>query len=217
MQALSDRTVLLGELRGDLVDVNNYTSADLREIANFDISDDNVYNSPRDYYAVINNCNYFLCNADTMLKNNRNEYVFRREFAAIKAFRAWTYLQLALNYGKVSLVTTPILTKDDAEREYPKVGIEEICKYFINDLAPQVNEEYPQYGIIRGNDTRVMYFPITLLMGDLNLWAGNYRDAALCYYNYISKRNGQNSSYPVSTNSIKWSDEIGRASCRERV
>ena len=207
MQALSDRTVLLGELRGDLVDVNNYTSADLREIANFDISDDNVYNSPRDYYAVINNCNYFIANADTMLKNNRNEYVFRREYAVVKAFRAWTYLQLALNYGKVSLVTTPILTKDDAGRDYPKAGIEEICKYFINDIAPYVNEEYPQYGVIRGNDTRLMYFPITLLMGDLNLWAGNYRDAALCYYNYISKRNGQNSSYPVSTNSIKWSDD----------
>ena len=44
-------------------------------------------------------------------------------------------------------------------------------------------------------------------MGVLNLWAGNYRDAALCYYNYINKRNGQNSSYPVSTNSINWSDD----------
>ena len=45
------------------------------------------------------------------------------------------------------------------------------------------------------------------MMVMLNLWAGNYRDAALCYYNYISKRNGQNSSYPVSTNSINWQDD----------
>ena len=60
MQTLADRTILLGELRGDLMDVNSNTSAELREIANFNISDDNKYNSPRDYYAVINNCNYFI-------------------------------------------------------------------------------------------------------------------------------------------------------------
>ena len=75
IQALADRTVLLGELRGDLVDVRSNTSADLREISNFSVSTDNQYNSPRDYYMVINNCNYFLANADTALKNNRNEYI----------------------------------------------------------------------------------------------------------------------------------------------
>ena len=37
MQAIADRSVLLGEVRGDLVDVNEYTSADLRNIALFGI------------------------------------------------------------------------------------------------------------------------------------------------------------------------------------
>ena len=32
MQALGDRTVLLGEVRGDLVDVTNSANADLREL-----------------------------------------------------------------------------------------------------------------------------------------------------------------------------------------
>ena len=73
MQALADRTILLGEVRGDLVTVNNYASSDLRDMANFNIGDDNRYNNPRDYYAVINNCNYYLAYADTTLRNNRNE------------------------------------------------------------------------------------------------------------------------------------------------
>ena len=51
LQAIADRTVLLGELRGDLVDINNYTSAYLREIATFNVSGDNIYNSPRDYFS----------------------------------------------------------------------------------------------------------------------------------------------------------------------
>ena len=109
MQVIADRTILLGEMRGDLVDITNNASADLRDVAFFNIGDDNVYNSPRDYYAVINNCNYFIANADTALRNNRNEYVFMKEYAAVKAFRAWTYLQMVLNYGSVPFVTEPIM------------------------------------------------------------------------------------------------------------
>lgn len=207
LQVLSDRTVLLGELRGDLVDINNYTSADLRDIATFNIGDDNKYNSPRDYYAVINNCNYFIAKADTALKNNRNEYIFRREYAAVKAFRAWTYMQLVLNYGKVPLVTTPILSKDDADREYEKADITTVCKYFAEDIAPYANERTPEYGVIRGNDSQLFYFPIYLLMGELNLWAGNYREAALNYYRYISTRNGQNSAFPMINFSVQWAGD----------
>ena len=204
MQALADRTILLGELRGDLVDVRSNTSADLRDIANFNVQSDNQYNSPRDYYAVINNCNYFLAKADTALKNNRNEYIFRKEYAAVKAFRAWTYLQLVLNYGKVPFVIEPILNKDDADKTYETKDIKEVCNYFINDIAPYADVETPTYGTIRGTDSKLMYFPIYILMGDLNLWAGNYREAALNYYKYISTRNGRNSAYPISTSRIAW-------------
>ena len=73
MQALGDRTILLGELRGDLVDVTANASADLRGIADFDVNDDNAFNSPKDYYAVINNCNLYIARCDTAEKNNRGE------------------------------------------------------------------------------------------------------------------------------------------------
>ena len=210
MQALGDRTILLGELRGDLVDVTNNTSATLRDIANFQVASDNPYNSPRDYSAVINNCNYFIAKADTSLKNNRNEKIFLKEYAAVKAFRAWTYLQLVLNYGKVPFVTTPVLSKDDADRNYEKKDIKGICEYFISDIAPLADVERPNYGSIRDNDSRLFYFPIYVLLGDLNLWAGNYRDAALNYYKYISHRNGSNSAYPVGLNNVEWSKSDGK-------
>lgn len=205
LQALSDRTILLGELRGDLSEVQDIASADLRELANFNISTENKYNAPRDYYAVINNCNYFLAKADTMVKNSKNERIFAKEYAAVKAFRAWTYLQLVLNYGKVPLITTPILTKDDADRQYEMKDIQGICNYFVSDIAPYANVETPNYGTIRGNDSKLFYFPIYVLMGDMNLWAGNYREAALCYYKYINGRNGSNSSYPIDKRTVSWS------------
>ena len=214
LQAIGDRTVLLGEVRGDLVDITSYANKDIRELAEFNISDDNAYNVPRDYYAVINNCNYFIANADTAMKNNRNEYLFMREYAAVKAIRAWTYLQLVLNYKEVPFVTEPILSKQDAEKDYPKYNLQAICEYFINDLAPLTERwgnEYPRYGTIRGNDSRLFYFPLNIVLGDLNLWLASetgskdtYREAAYRYYKYINERNGDNSAYPTGVNYYAW-------------
>lgn len=204
VQKLSDRTVLLGEARADLVDITEATGSDLRDVAMFNIGSDNAYNSPRDYYAVINNCNYFIANADTALRNNRNEKIFLKEYAAVKGIRAWTYLQVALNYGRVPFVTVPVLTKEDADKSYPFVGISELCEWLIRDISPLADVELPGYGMIGDLDSRAMFFPINVLLGDLNLWAGHYKEAALCYYNYISKRNGPNSSYPISVNGVRW-------------
>ena len=204
LQFIADRTILLGEVRGDLMDINENTSSDLRDLALFNVGNENKYNSPRDYYAIINNCNYFIAKADIDLKNNRNETIFLKEFAAVKAFRAWTYLQLVLNYGEVPFYTEPILTKAESEYDYPKKNIQEVCQFFINDLAELADIETPSYGTIRSNDSKLFYFPIYILLGDLNLWAGNYKEAALNYYYYISRRNGTNVAYPTGTSSIRW-------------
>ena len=211
MQKLADRTILLGEVRGDLVDIADATSADLREVALFNTDDDNIYNNPRDYYAVINNCNYFLSRVDTALVNSRNEQIFKREYAVVKGFRAWTYLQLVLNYGSIPFVTEPILTKLDAEKPYEKKGIQEVCEWLIQDLTPLTSDEYllrygdiPQYGTIRNTDSRLFYFPTTLLLGELNLWAGHYREAAQWYYRYITTRNGTNVAYTTGLGRMQW-------------
>ena len=217
LQAIGDRTVLLGEVRGDLVDITSEANSDLRDMALFNIGDDNRYNQPSDYYGIINNCNYFIAKADTALKNNRNEYIFMREYAAVKAIRAWTYLQLVLNYGSVPFVTEPILSKLEAEQNYPRYDLQAVCQYFIKDLMPLTDrwaDEYPIYGNIRDlrdGASRLLFFPINVVLGDLNLWlasvTGNestYREAALRYYKYISQRNGDNSSYPIGMSYYTW-------------
>ncbi|MBR4730252.1 MAG: RagB/SusD family nutrient uptake outer membrane protein [Prevotella sp.] len=219
LQSIADRTILLGEVRGDLVDITNAANSDLRDMALFNIGDDNRYNQPRDYYAIINNCNYFIANVDTALKDNRNEYIFMREYAAIKSIRAWTYLQLVLNYGSVPFLTEPILTKQDAEQNYPKYDLQAICEYFINDLAPLTDRwgnEYPRYGTIRSNASQLFYFPLNIVLGDLNLWLASktknqatYREAAMRYYRYINERNGDNSSYPIGLNIYTWAPGSG--------
>ncbi|MCF0203228.1 MAG: RagB/SusD family nutrient uptake outer membrane protein [Bacteroidaceae bacterium] len=218
MQGIADRTVLLGEARADLVDITASTSKDLREVALFSVGDDNKYNNPRDYYAIINNCNYFINNVDTAMKNNRNENVFLNEYAVVKAIRAWTYLQLVTTYGKVPFVVDPILSKDEGEKDYPMYDIQQICDYFIEKdglqaLADDENITYPYYGDIKGKPSRLFYIQLNLILGDLYLWRASitqsqpdYLMAAKRYYAYISKRNGTTtaSAYPTTTSSVSW-------------
>ena len=189
LQTIADRSVILGELRSDLVTTTDAASADLKRLSAFDFSVANSYNQVSDYYAVINNCNYFLANVDTMLQR-RGRTLFRYEYAAVKAFRAWTYLELVKNYGRVPLVTEPVMTEREAEEALTArvATIKEVCDYFIDDLTPYALVEQPEYGEIGGNASREFFIPKRALLGDLCLWAGRYAEAARWYHDYLNER-----------------------------
>ena len=196
MQAIADRTVLLGELRGDLTTTTASASADLKAITSFTISTQNAYNRISDYYAVINNCNYFLTHVNKdLVKNGR--YVFESEYAAVKAFRAWTYLQVAQVYGTVPLITEPLLTEEASQTAMQQnlSDITAICNYFIDDIKPYVDTKLPDYGRINDENSQKYFIPVRALLGDLCLWAGRYQEAAQYYHDYLALRTA-----PVTTN-----------------
>lgn len=213
LQKIAVRTNLYGELRGDLTTVNDGAKMDLKDIASFAVGDDNAYNNPRDYYSVINNCNYYLANADTLLRESRYNaaahssydfYVFRAEYCAVRTIRAWIYLQLGQIYGEnIPLVLNPILSLDDADDALAnanKMTLEQICDFFIDDLKPYVSWfTYPYHGnpaYIGYNNhmpSRMAVLPIQLVLGDLYLWNASIKQdkqlarlAAKSYYDYIN-------------------------------
>lgn len=212
MQKIAVRTNLYGELRGDLTTVNSGAKMDLKDIAAFAVGEDNAYNNPRDYYSVINNCNYYLANADTLLRESRYNptahssydfYVFRAEYCAVRTIRAWIYLQLGQIYGEnIPLVLEPILSLDDADNALAnarKMNLGQICDYFIEDLKPYVSWfTYPYHGnpaYVGYNSempSRMAVLPIQLVLGDLYLWNASIKQdkqlarlAAKSYYDYI--------------------------------
>lgn len=215
LQAIADRTNLLGEVRGDLVTLTDYASKDLHQLADFTIDDKNVYNNPRDYYAIINNCNYFLAYADTGLTDNRNKKIFEREYAAVKSIRAWTYLQLVLNYGRVPFVVEPILDEEAGLKDYPYYELPQICDYFINDLAPYVEVDLPDYQYVDGRiDPHLCFFPAYVVLGDLYLWRGafgntnDYKEAARAYYKWITTERSYKSNLYTRTYRSEWDAEL---------
>ena len=216
LQSIAVRNNLFGELRADLVEVRSNATTDLKSIAELTVDDDNAYNVPRDFYSIINNCNYFLAHADSLAGNtNRGIYYFATEIAQVHSIRAWTYLQMVLLYGRVPFVTEPVVTKLQSDAKYPLYDLEQICDYFIQDLKPYYGRAYPDYGTFDTNiDPQLCFFPTQIVTGDLYLWLAAKRQdpemakqAAKAYYDYIVWN--QSGKRPLTTgdNRVQWSTQ----------
>lgn len=185
-QRLGERYVLLGELRGDLMIPTADADVDIKQLSQFNVDKENSFTLRRDYYNVINNCNFALERMDTSIVVFQDQ-VMMPEFAAIKAIRAWTYWQLALAFGKVHWVEKPILSLEESMAEYPLIECDVLAEKLIDDLKPLAEVRTPSYGMIDGYQSTQMFIPMQLLLGDLYLYLNRYDEAAACYYAYIYK------------------------------
>ncbi|MBR2018212.1 MAG: RagB/SusD family nutrient uptake outer membrane protein [Prevotella sp.] len=198
MQQLADQYVFQGELRGDLIATTYNTDKNLRELADYSATTANKYDSAYVYYRVINNCNYYIAHRDTTLLTGA-EQVVMKEYAAVKAFRAWAYLQLAKNYGRVPFFTVP-LTKISQidEGNFPEYGLNEIVAQLAPDLAQYSGMQVPMtgqsYGVGTTNwgeakdiTTKYLFIPVDVVLGEMYLETGNYAQAAHYYTLYITK------------------------------
>ena len=130
-----------------------------------------------------------LAHVDTAMER-RGRNLFLREYAVVKSYRAWTYLQLALAYGKVPLVLQPLMTEKEAREAMSQTpaDIQTICETFINDLTPFVGVNLPDFGSINSMSSEDFFIPMRVLLGDLCLWAGRYQEAARWYHDYLTDR-----------------------------
>ena len=217
MQSLVDRTVVLGELRADLVDIDKTVAkTSLQEVMENNISTDNEFNQAADYYAVINACNVYLQYVDTAYVSH-NKKLYEKEIQAVKVFRAWTYLELAKTYGKVPFILDPVLTSGAADdivaNTSNRADMGQICDYFINELLPYGSQdiESPTYGGSINNMTVSTFFiPVRLMIAELYLWRGSFKQSqadyleACKYYHDYFNYPGQ--YITTGTAAATWSD-----------
>lgn len=197
LQQLADQYVFQGEMRGDLVATTYYTDKNLRELANFSATTANKYDSAYVYYRVINNCNYYIAHRDTTLLTG-SEQVVMKEYAAVKAIRAWAYLQLAKNYGKVPFFTEPLTKISQIDGgNFPEYGINEIVANLAPDLAQYSTLQVPgtggtidvgstNWGEAKKINYQNIFVPVDVVLGDLYLEIGDYSNAAHYYTVYLT-------------------------------
>lgn len=184
MQKLAERYVLMGELRGDLMSATDDAVESIQEVAAFNVKPGNAYYDVKDYYNVINNCNYAITHMDTSVVNFDTKELLP-EFVAIKVMRAWTYWQLALLRGDVLWMTEPVISLTGANADYPVKTIDEVAELLVEDLAPYIGTRALDYGDIGSLPSRTFFIPLEVFLGDLYLYLNRYEDAAQVYYRYI--------------------------------
>lgn len=195
MQEAADMYVVQNEMRGDLVTTTKYSSSHLREMADYTATTANKYDSAYVYYKVINNCNNYIARRDTALYNGSYN-VTRNEYAAVHAFRAWAYLQLARMYGKVKFFTHPLTSVSQIDNDQsPMYGISQITA----ELAPEL-EKFS--GTPVPSQYELYFVPVDVILGELYLEDGQWLNAAKHYYRYLVDNKEPISPYTASFNRV---------------
>ena len=204
LQKIGDNYVLMGELRGDLMTTTDNSSQELRDINESNIEPSNSYLQEREYYELLNNCNYYIQHLDTAvtkLENGVSAKFMLPYMAQAKAIRAWTYLQLCLDYGKVNYTMQPILKSD--EKAIQVYTLDELLPVLITDiegaldLLPKeaVGSTESAIGYSDPGFTnsvtynsymaRQLMLPLHFVLGELYLWKQDFAKAAEAYYYLI--------------------------------
>ena len=211
LQNIGERYVILGECRGDLIDGGEFSTDSVNAILSFGLNGDtenikdgaNRYLKVSDYYHVINSCNAYLAKVDTLMEKADGERYMLREYAQVEAIRAWTYMQLVVNYGEVPFYLEPMLSTEDitnfdSKNPANRVNASTLWEKLENKLmrAYQIEEQwgYPQYNEY-GFTTAVCHsskamFPTSVVLADLYLMGNQYEKAAAYYYEFLDGKYG---------------------------
>ena len=118
-QQLADQLLVLGELRGDLLNVTGSATPDLVDVCNFNISKDNQYASPLNFYKLIAACNNLI----VQLKKEHPEVLdkskpvnnYDRLYGEAVCMRAWAYFNAVRIYGKIPYVYESLTSPQEIE------------------------------------------------------------------------------------------------------
>ena len=186
---LAEQYVVLNELRGDLATVTVKADANLQQIDEHRVQDGNPYASPRPFYEVILNCNDVLHNLDIMLRDKKlkvEEYNMR--YSDIATVRCWLYLQLGIHFGKVPYVTDEFadMAALDAIGSMPRIEFNQLIDTLTRQMEalPYMQPYASSASLVTTVDgyvTNKFFINKQIMVGQLYLWKGDYRKAAVAF------------------------------------
>ncbi len=187
--SLAERYIVLNELRGDMLEYTDNADEYLRQISTHSVTAENPYANPRPFYELIVNCNDVLKNFNSMhdaKKMKENE--FQERYSDVLFLRSFLYLQLGIHYGTVPYVTDALVTLDDINNEskFPKLTFNVLLDSLINvSERATYKDEYASSSTLAvtvdGYPTQKWFVNKKVVLADLNLWKGNYVQAASYY------------------------------------
>ncbi|MFI1773421.1 RagB/SusD family nutrient uptake outer membrane protein [Thalassobellus citreus] len=212
---LAEKYVVLNELRADLLSPTINADLTLQELNEHSVSQKNPYANPKDFYELINNCNDILKNFLLMRADNRMDATdFNQRYSDVGALRSWLYLQLGIHYGSVPYITEPIANINDVKdlTTYPRISFDELLDELIAFTEDLPYKDLYATGSsllinVDGFSTEKFFINKGCLLGDIQLWKGNYLEAASHYKNVMETGTGSgNDSEVFDTYRVKYAE-----------
>ncbi len=136
-QNLAEQIVILGELRGDLLDITPNAEPDLVEIYNFNVSETNRYASPTNFFKLIQASNNLIRMLEReqpqVLDSNVPVSNYDRLYGEALCMRAWAYFNAVQIYGKVPYIHESLVTMEEIEA-------------FVNSSVTYIDSVYIEFG-----------------------------------------------------------------------
>jgi len=118
-QKLVDQIIILGELRGDLLEITPNADRDLQDIYNFRISTDNKYASPNNFYQLIAATNDLARrleqNFPEVLEKTPANTNYDRLYGEVLCMRAWAYFNAVKIYGRIPYIYPSLTSPEEVE------------------------------------------------------------------------------------------------------
>lgn len=125
-QDLVDQIVILGELRGDLLEVTPNADLDLMEVYNFQMGPENKYGSPIPFYRLIGACNSLANQIERdhpeVLQSDSEITPYTRLYGEVICMRAWAYFNAVRIFEEVPYIWSD-LTSAESITEYVNTGV----------------------------------------------------------------------------------------------
>ncbi|MEN8228490.1 MAG: RagB/SusD family nutrient uptake outer membrane protein [Bacteroidota bacterium] len=116
-QELVEQLFILGELRGDLINITPTATADMVEVYNFNVSKTNEYASPTNLFKLISASNNFIrvlqAEHPEVLDPDSPVSNYDRLYGEALCMRAWAYFNAVRIYGRVPFIHESLTTYDE--------------------------------------------------------------------------------------------------------
>ncbi len=222
LMGLAEKYVVLNELRADLVSPTENADLTFQELHEHSVSVSNPYANPKDFYELINNCNDILKNFRLMRADFRlDPDEFNERYSDIGTLRSWLYLQLGMHYGNVPYITDPIEDINDIgdPDKFPKIPLDQLIDELVafTESLPYTDPYSGDSSLVinvDGYNTAKFFINKGCLLGDLQLWKGNYLEAATYYKNVMETGTGSGDiavlfdTYRVGSRNVSTNDDL---------
>ncbi len=205
-QDIAPQLVVLNELRADLMDITYNADHFLEDVDKHTTTLDNPWTDPRPFYRVINNCNDVMKNLTAMYENSRiTREQYNQRYSDMGALRSYVYLQLIIQYGSVPYITEPVETIDDIlnNTNIKVLGLEDMVAELLDFMENiPYKAPYSDTDMTSGFDGFALnraFIDKEYLLGELNLWNGNYLQAASYFKRIMERSAGNMDQYKIPT------------------